>query len=79
VGSLRNRLGKLERTNAPKPESPRSGLAAEVRALDAGIRELDEQIAGLEATTTEGELRALAAEDEVFTASPLPASPWTGR
>jgi len=69
VGSLRQRLGRLERTNAPKPEIPASGLAAEVRTLDAEIKELDGQIAGLKATMTEGELRARAAEDEAFMAS----------
>lgn|GEM_PF-5289759 len=69
MGSLRKRLGRLERVGGPKPEIPQSGLAAEVRALDANIKELDERIAGLEATMTEGELRACAAEDEAFTAS----------
>jgi hypothetical protein len=45
VGSLDRRLRALEeRTPAPRP----SGLAEEVRALDAEIRALDEALAGRE-------------------------------
>ncbi len=69
MGSLRKRLGRLERVGGPKAEIPASGLAAEVRALDIEIKELDEQTAGPEADMTEGELRACAAEDGAFMAS----------
>jgi hypothetical protein len=52
VGSLRKRLGRLERVGGPTPEIPRPGLAAEDEAFTASLSGL----------TLDGKIEAFEAE-----------------